>query len=167
MNKLFRTLFIFLILLTTRQVTAQPQVSVDGPTDKVPYGVNLSGTTPSADSALDNLYAIADYQAYAPMQQSADLNHLMLQAEYAQQELSQLLSVISHNAQVEMLLPLTKTYKRALQKVNSKFNGDARLITDIARGSIVANTVDSLIASYQMLHENSEIIQINFAIGDV
>ncbi|MCL1116823.1 MULTISPECIES: RelA/SpoT domain-containing protein [Pseudomonadati] len=160
MNKLFRTLFIFLILLTTRQVAAQPQVSVNEPTDKVPYGVNLSGTTPSADSALDNLYAIADYQAYAPMQQSADLNHLMLQAEYAQQELSQLLSAISVNAEVDMLLPLTKSYDRALQKVDNKFNGDARLITDIARGSIVANNVENLMASYQMLHENSEIVQI-------
>ena len=160
MNKLFRTLFIFLILLTTRQVTAQPLVSVNGPTDKAPYSVNLTGTTSSAQSALDNLYAIPDYQAYVPMQQSADLNQLMRQAEYAQQELSQLLSAISYNAQVDMLLPLTKSYDRALQKVNNKFDGDARLITDLARGSIVANDVDSLMASYQMLHENSEIIQI-------
>ena len=160
MNKLFRNLFLFLILLTTRQVTAQPLVSVNGPADKAPYGLNLSGSLPSAENALDNLYAIPDYQAYVPMQQSADLNQLMLQAEYAQQELSQLLSVISYNAQVDMLLPLTKSYDRALQKVNNKFNGDARLITDIARGSIVANNVDNLMASYQMLHENSEIIQI-------
>ncbi|UJF21614.1 RelA/SpoT domain-containing protein [Shewanella sp. OMA3-2] len=155
MNKLFRTLFIFVILLSTRQVTAQSLAPVNQQDDKVAYGLNLE-----ANNALDILYSIPDFQAYHPMQQSADLIDLMSQADLAQTELGQLLAVISQQNEVTMLLPATKSYQRALQKVTHKFEGDARLITDLARGSIVANNVDDLMASYKMLTENSEVVQI-------
>ena len=148
MNKLFRTLFIFLVLLSTRQITAQPLAPVDKQDDKVPFGLNL-GT----HNALDILYSIPDFQAYQPMQQSADLIDLMTQADLAQTELGQLLSVISQQNKTTMLLPAAKSYQRALQKVTHKFEGDAR-------GSIVANNVDDLMASYKMLAQNSEVVQI-------
>ncbi|MGZ9897451.1 RelA/SpoT domain-containing protein [Shewanella gaetbuli] len=155
MNKFFRTLFVFVILLTSRQVTAQPASMVVYPVNKTPYGLSYRN-----ESAVDKLNGIADFQAYPPKQTSDNLDELIQLAHLAQQELATILDNISIQQNIEATLPAPKSPQRAAQKVMNKFDGDASRITDLARGSLVADNVADLMASYQKLTETTEIIQV-------
>lgn len=154
MNKLFRTFFIFLILLSTRGAIAQP--------NEIKYTklAQASDFSQQSTNDIEQLMALSEHTSEHVMQDTDDLHALMTRAPFAQQELIDLLHIISQKSNVGTIIPATKSYQRAAQKVQLKFNGEASQLTDIARASVVANDVKSLLLSYQKLGLNTEIVQL-------
>ncbi|QBF82046.1 GTP pyrophosphokinase [Shewanella maritima] len=155
MNRLFRTLFIFLVLLTTRGAVAQPvqaKISV----------VNSNGysVTQAARSEVDELNELEDFQRYLPLQNSRDLDELMQQTEAAQSELASLINLVSAQTQTQAIIAQPKSRIRAEQKIATKFAGETAKITDLARASIVASDVSSLMSAYKQLEQHAEIVQL-------
>ncbi|MFT5705077.1 MAG: hypothetical protein ACI8SK_001031 [Shewanella sp.] len=156
MNKLFRTFFIFLLLLSTRTgfaATHEFQNQVKDKSDN--YAARQS-----LPKNLTGLYSISNLQHHAPRQTSSDLDTLYSQAQPAQDELDILIKHIINNTSLTASLPSIKTYERALNKVTTKFNGDASQITDLARASIVANNIHDLMHVYQTLSEQTTMLQV-------
>ncbi|MCL1066726.1 RelA/SpoT domain-containing protein [Shewanella olleyana] len=152
MNRIFRTFFIFLLLLTTRNAVA---VTVDTNPIKPIYDVNQTLV-----DDLDSLLKLASTSGGLPQQDTNDLNQLFDRAPLAQTELTQLLEIISQDSHTDLLIPDIKSYQRAQQKIDRKFDGDASYITDIARATLVANDVETLMHSYRTLAETTEVVQV-------
>jgi ppGpp synthetase/RelA/SpoT-type nucleotidyltranferase len=154
MNKLFRTFFIFLILLSTRGAIAQP--------NEVKYNklAQPSDFSQKSTNDIEQLLALHEHDADIVVQDTDNLHALMTRAPLAQQELIDLLHVISQSSNTTTIIPAIKSYQRAAQKVQAKFNGDASQLTDIARASVVANDVKSLLSSYHQLRQHTEIVQL-------
>lgn len=156
MNRLFRTFFIFLLLLSTRTgfaATNDIQTSVKEKSDSYAVRQALSKN-------LAGLTSISSLQYQVPRQTSSDLDSLYGQAQDAQQELSNILNTVSSNNSLEILLPPVKSYNRAASKVAHKLNGDASQLTDLARASIVAGSIYDLVHAYETLSTQSQIIKV-------
>ncbi|MCC4832777.1 RelA/SpoT domain-containing protein [Shewanella sp. 10N.7] len=158
MNRIFRTFFIFLLLLTTRNAVA---VTVDTSPVKPVYYVNQTLV-----DDLDSLLNLASTSGTAPQQETDSLQQLFERAPLAQTELSNLLNNISQESHTHILMPEIKSYQRAQQKIERKFNGDASFITDIARATLVADDVETLMRSYDALAETTEVVQVKNRFAD-
>ena len=155
MNRIFRTFFIFLLLLSARSTVAEP--------------LNVAESTKGDDSYsarqvhsknLDGLTAIPSAQLLPCRQSSANLDTLFQRAHQAQQELSQLLQDIAQHTQTHVVLPPLKSYQRAQDKVAAKFKGDASQITDLARASLVAESIYDLMSAFEQLQFHTQMVQI-------
>ncbi|MGS0683226.1 RelA/SpoT domain-containing protein [Shewanella sp. 125m-7] len=156
MNRILRTFFIFLLLLSTRSAFAH---SVDheqsNTKDNGSYAAKQSFST-----NLDGLTAIQSVQYQVPRQTSADLDTLYSQANSAQQELTQLLAMITTQSQTQSVLADIKSRDRAEAKVQNKLNNDASQLTDIVRASIVSNDIHNLMQAFALLKSDSQLIQV-------
>lgn len=154
MNKLFRTFFIFLLLLSTRAAVANPLDINDAKAESGNYSARQ---THSHD--LEGLYAISSQTFDTPRQASSDLANLYASAHYAQAELSQLLQNIAAQSGSQVIIPPVKSYPRAAQKVATKFKGDASQLTDLARASIVTDSIQELMQAYHILTEQTQVVK--------
>ncbi|GGB54748.1 GTP pyrophosphokinase [Shewanella inventionis] len=154
MNKLFRTFFIFLILLSTRGAIAQP--------NEIKYNklAEPSDFSQKSHNDIEQLINLSEQTTGLAQQDTQNLDSLMARAPAAQQELIELLTHINQTSYTSAIIPATKSYARAAQKVQLKFNGDASLLTDIARASVIANDVNSLLTSYQQLRKSTDVVQL-------
>lgn len=154
MNKLFRTLVIFIFLLSSRAGIANPFDINGNKTDRSDYSTKEAQT-----HDLDGLFSISSDTFEMPQQASSSLIDLHHQAYAAQAELTQLLQDVSEKTQAQLLIPEVKSYPRAAAKVANKFNGDARKITDLARASVVTDSIESLMQAYTVLSERTQVVQ--------
>ncbi|MDP5253477.1 MULTISPECIES: phosphoribosylglycinamide formyltransferase [unclassified Vibrio] len=88
------------------------------------------------------------------------LDALMSLAPTAQDELEGLLLVVSQQARVSAMMAPIKTSQRAQQKISDKLQGEARGLTDIVRGSLIANSIPELVASFDALSQRAQLVQI-------
>ena len=146
MNKLFRTFFIFLLLLSTRTGVANPLDINDSRAERGSYSARQAQS-----HDLQGLYALNTQTFDTPRQASTSLDNLYSNAHTAQNELASLLQTVTACSQARVILPDVKSYQRAAEKVATKFNGDASQITDLARASIVSNSISELMQSYYAL----------------
>ncbi len=156
MNRLFRTFFIFLLLLSTRTgfaATNEIQNSVKEKSDSYAVRQALSKN-------LAGLTSISSIQYQDPRQTSSDLDTLYSQAHDAQAELNLMLTQIAQSHQLETQLPAVKSYHRAANKVNTKLDGDASQLTDLARATIVADNIHDLVTAFEALSEKSQMVQV-------
>ncbi|MCL1088113.1 RelA/SpoT domain-containing protein [Shewanella profunda] len=154
MNKLFRTFFIFLLLLSSRATVANALDISDTKTDRSNYSARQAQS-----HDIQGLYALSSQTFDTPLQTSTDLANLYSRAYEAQAELSQLLQQIATQSQAHIIIPAVKSYQRAADKVATKFNGDASQITDLARASIVTDSIQELMQAYQVLSEQTQVIR--------
>ncbi|MBR9728506.1 GTP pyrophosphokinase [Shewanella intestini] len=155
MNRIFRTLFIFLILLTTRGAVAQPQQVKVNLLNNGSY--NFSQTT---RSELDELNELEDFQHGFPLQPSNDFELLMSLSITAQDELGYLINQVSMASHTQAVLAPNKDKQRAQIKIDTKFAGQADQLTDLVRASIVADDVSSLISAYEALTKQADVVQL-------
>ena len=156
MNRLFRTFFIFLLLLSTRTgfaATNEFQSNIKEKSDC--YAVRQA-----ISKDLFGLTSISSLEYHPPRQTSTDLDALYSQAQTAQDELAQILKQISTGTQIETQVPGIKSYSRASEKVSSKLDGDASLLTDLARASIVTKNIHDLVTAYEALTSQTQIIKV-------
>ncbi|MCG9697740.1 RelA/SpoT domain-containing protein [Shewanella sp. Isolate11] len=156
MNRLFRTFFIFLLLLSTRSGFAASydnNIEINESRSNVAFKQAFS-------KELHGLYAIPSSSAIVIRQASADFDHLYAQADAAQTELAQLLASIADSPHYQLIIPAIKSAQRAKQKVVNKFNGDASQLTDLARASIVTDNIYSLMTAFETLKDKGVIVQV-------
>ena len=154
MNKLFRTFFIFLLLLSARSGVSAPLEIRDNRHSDNTYSVKQA-----VSNNIDGLYAIPSSSPIIK-QKFDSLTKLYAQADSAQQELSSLLHYIGQQCDAQIVQPPIKSYQRAQQKVASKFAGDASRITDINRASLIAHDIRQLMTVYQTLATQVDIMQV-------
>lgn len=156
MNRLFRTFFIFLLLLSTRTAIAQTNdLKQDSKKDTASYAAKAS-----LSKNLAGLTGIESIQYQVPRQTSADLDTLYRRAPAAQDELAHLLANITSHAKAQSILPDIKRYDRAKAKIDNKFNGDASQITDLARASIISNDIHNLMQAYDILKSETQVLRV-------
>ncbi|MCL1148444.1 RelA/SpoT domain-containing protein [Shewanella marinintestina] len=156
MNRILRTFFIFLLLLSTRSAFAQPIHHEQNNTkDNGSYTAKLA-----LSKNLNGLTAIQSMQYQVPRQTSADLDTLYSQANDAQQELAQLLNMITAQSQTQSQLANIKSRERAEAKVYNKLNNDASQLTDIVRASIVSDDIHNLMQAFEIIKSDSQLIQV-------
>lgn len=154
MTKLFRTFFVFLLLLSSRAGVAN---SLDVNDTKAESGNYAARQAQSHD--IQGLYALSSQTFTTPRQPSSNLSTLYNHAYDAQAELAQLLTKIANRTQARLVIPPVKSYQRAADKVATKFNGDASQITDLARASVVTDSIQDLMQTYQALSEQTQVVQ--------
>ncbi|PKG56642.1 GTP pyrophosphokinase [Shewanella sp. Choline-02u-19] len=156
MNRLLRTFFIFLLLLSTRSAIGQI-APIEQETNEANSG--YSAKLAFANN-LDGLAAIESMQYQQPRQTSADLDTLYAIAPDAQQELADLLSSITNQTQTHAVLADIKSRDRAQVKLKNKLNNDASQLTDLVRASIVSKDIYNLMQAYALVKSDSQIIQV-------
>lgn len=156
MKRLFKTSFIFLFLLSARTGFAQtPHISGGGETEHIPYS-----TSSLVSTDFSQLISIPSKQYRSPVQFSANVSQLYRQAVYTKQDLDTLLNSIAQETQTQAITAPLKSAQRAQEKIQHKFDGDGAKITDLARGSLVADNVHTLIRAYQSLVNQVEVVSI-------
>lgn len=113
------------------------------------YSKNLSG-----------LYGISDFQANDIKQPHSEFDLLYTNAIQAQHELHHISERIAAQSDAYTLSSGVKDKTRALNKINKALDGNSEKITDLARTSIVANDIASLIDSFQLIEQEMEIVRI-------
>ncbi len=139
-------------MLTTRNAIA---VEVDTKPVKPVYDFRQV-----VSNDLESLLALQESHGGAPQQFTHELDTLFERAPYAQSELTDLVTYISEQNHAFTIIPEIKSYQRAQQKVAMKFDGDASYLTDIARATIVADDVGSLMNAYKAIVAQAEVVQI-------
>ncbi|MCL1056864.1 RelA/SpoT domain-containing protein [Shewanella gelidimarina] len=156
MNRILRTFFIFLLLLSTRSAFAQTvPMERDSNGENGSYSAKLAFT-----NDIDGLTAIESIQYQLPRQTSANLDALYAKAPTAQQELANLLANISSQTQTKSILAGIKSRERAEAKVHNKLNNDASQLTDLVRASIVSNDIENLMQAFALVKADSQIIKV-------
>ncbi|BDM65679.1 GTP pyrophosphokinase [Shewanella sp. NFH-SH190041] len=158
MNKLLRSFLILLLLLSAKTGFAAPV----GITLTTLLSLPAQQLTQRQQHRHDRVGLTAlDQTLSAPALQPTDnLSQLYQLAPVAQMELSQLLSQAAVASQTEMHLADIKTRSRASQKISGKLAGDTRQLTDLVRGTLVADSISDLMQSYDFLQQQGEILQL-------
>ncbi|ADN75302.1 conserved hypothetical protein [Ferrimonas balearica DSM 9799] len=109
---------------------------------------------------LKDLYAIAPKRDKRALQPHTDFDTLYRQANAAQFELVQLTRHVATLTETEALLPGIKSRQRAEAKLHGELDGDVTRMTDLARTSLVANDIGSLVAAYEQLDARVEVVGV-------
>lgn len=109
--------------------------------------------------SLSGLYAISTTEGsvYQPYD---DFDILYSKSHYAQAELETLCKSTALLTSTEAYFAGVKSAHRAKEKVNTELDGETARITDLARATIVANDVSSLMDAYEALSKEATIVKV-------
>ncbi|KLV06937.1 phosphoribosylglycinamide formyltransferase [Photobacterium aquae] len=156
-KSLFRTCFVLLCVLGRGPVA---NASIPQFTDSdIEHPSPIQGSKDKFQHSLSGLYAIPSAAAHELKQPYADFDTLYSKGEVAQAELKQLLTQISLHTDTKPILPGIKSKQRAKFKVDTELNGHADKLTDLARGSLIAKDIPSLIDAFELLGHEATIIE--------
>lgn len=159
-KSLLRTCFILLFVLGRSSAVAAP-LATDHNKQEYEFPARLSeGSKKSFQQSLSGLYSIQDWRAPHIAQPYADFNKLYAQAPAAQDELNNLMQEIGLLTSTEVILPGVKTKQRAQTKVDTELEGDATQITDLARASLVANDIPSLVQAFEWMGKEATLVAV-------
>ncbi|MCL1039403.1 RelA/SpoT domain-containing protein [Shewanella submarina] len=158
MNKLFRSLLVLMVVLSAKAGIAAPVGLTLTTLLSAPAHHQTQRPAPGWDRlGLTQLRRSGDHNT---CQSSSDLNTLYLDAPHAQAELTQLLYLTAENSRTQPIVGQIKSRERAEQKVAGKLEGDASRLTDIVRGSIIADSLEDLMASFHQLEQQARVVQL-------
>ena len=109
--------------------------------------------------SLSGLYSIATSKE-AVYQPYNDFDILYSKSHYAQAELETLCKSTALLTSTEAYFAGVKSAHRAKEKVMTELDGNAARITDLARATIVANDVSSLMDAYESLSKEATIVKV-------
>ncbi|PZP55098.1 MAG: hypothetical protein DI586_07925 [Micavibrio aeruginosavorus] len=89
-------------------------------------------------------------------QRSTSLDALIGKAEQARSGMNIFGMALAREIGGEFNLAANKDYKRAKQKVDNKYNGDASRLTDLVRGRIFVDDVESIIRAREILNPKAD-----------
>lgn len=116
--------------------------------------------SPSAfKHSLSGLYGIESFDQ-AINQPYDDFDVLYSKAHQAQSELEALCKATTLLTGTESYFSGVKSYQRAQEKIASELNGQTNQITDLARSTIVAHDVDSLVSAYESLSREVKVVRV-------
>lgn len=71
-----------------------------------------------------------------------------------------MLNQVSLLTAAQPVLPGLKSKTRAEHKIATELGGQAELLTDLARGSLVSNNIGSLVQSFELLNNEVTVVEV-------
>ncbi|NQZ49550.1 MAG: RelA/SpoT domain-containing protein [Moritella sp.] len=109
---------------------------------------------------LAGLYQLSDMNNTNIIQPYSDFDALYSLAQAAQDELATLTQQIALMSQTNAVIPAIKSIERAQAKITNKHDGAVEKITDLARSSLIAKNSLQLISAFELLEQETDIVQI-------
>ncbi len=141
---------------------------------RAPAFAALPGDTPSLSNSkesqnevcpqkfkhsLTGLYGIEPFSAKVP-QPYADFDVLYGKSFQAQSELEMICRQSALHSAAKTEFNGIKSKQRAWEKVQTELNSDPTQITDIARATIIADDIPSLVEAYEVLNREATVVQV-------
>ncbi|MEF1254779.1 MULTISPECIES: RelA/SpoT domain-containing protein [unclassified Vibrio] len=108
---------------------------------------------------LSGLYGIQSMSA-TPLQPYSDFDVLYSKAHQAQAELETLVKSTALLTSTESYFAGVKSAQRAKEKIAYELDGQPQRITDLARATIVADDIESLMAAYEVLNRETTVVKV-------
>lgn len=157
MNLLLRTTALVLFMLSrTPAVAAAPATMISEKSDNSTQNEVCSKTF---KHNLSGLYGIPSTTNYSPTQPHVDFDVLYAKAHHGQKELEQICKNTALLTSTHAYFSGVKSEQRARQKIAHELNGEVNRITDLARATIVAEDIESLMLAYEQLNRFTKIVK--------
>lgn len=160
MNFIFRTTAIMLLLLSRTSAFAATPTSSGTEQTQLPEQQQNAVCSKRFKYCLSGLYGISSTEQASVIQPYTDFNTLYNQAPNAQKELEIICASAALLTGTDSIFAGTKSKQRALNKINYELGGKAERITDLARATIVANDVSSLVEAYEVLERETTVVKV-------
>ncbi|NVD06552.1 phosphoribosylglycinamide formyltransferase [Vibrio sp. JPW-9-11-11] len=108
---------------------------------------------------LSGLYGIQSMDSM-PMQPYTDFDILYSKAHQAQAELETLCTSAALLTSTDSYFAGVKSSQRAKEKIALELDGRVERITDLARATIVANDIESLMSVYEVLNRETTVVKV-------
>lgn len=109
--------------------------------------------------SLSGLYGIKAFDS-RPTQPYTDFDILYSKAHQAQAELETICKSTALLTNSDALFAGVKSQARAEEKIDLELDGDVSRITDLARATIIANDVESLVEVYEALSREADVVKV-------
>ena len=109
--------------------------------------------------SLSGLYGIKAFDS-KPTQPYTDFDVLYSKSHQAQAELETICKSTALLTNSEALFAGVKSQARAEEKITLELNGDVTRITDLARATIIANDVESLVEVYEAVSREADVVKV-------
>ncbi|WP_173424733.1 RelA/SpoT domain-containing protein [Photobacterium sanctipauli] len=159
MKSVLRTGFILLMVFGRGPVVASPITDFPELDYEVPSKQSETSKK-TFQRSLSGLYSIDSWKQAALQQPYSDFESMYHAAPAAQHELANLINEISLVTETASVVPPVKSKERAEVKINTELNGQVDKITDLARASIVADDIPSLVQAFELMNKEVEIVAI-------
>ncbi|CCN68882.1 RelA/SpoT domain-containing protein [Vibrio nigripulchritudo] len=158
MNLFLKTTALMLLLLSKAPLAAVTSPAYNS--DSSRSGTSQNQLNPNRfRHSLSGLYSIQSMNTQ-PVQPYSDFDVLYSKAHQAQFELENLCKTTAMLSGTSPYFAGVKSKERAQEKIEKELNGEVSRITDLARATLVADDISSLVASYEMLHQNAKILKV-------
>ncbi|WP_064609230.1 RelA/SpoT domain-containing protein [Photobacterium sp. J15] len=159
LKSVLRTCFILLFVFGRGPAVAAPLANYSDSDFEVPSNQS-EASKKSFQRSLSGLYSINSWRDSSITQPYSDFDQLYQNASLAQQELDNLLREISLVTETQAILPGIKSEHRARTKVATELQGQTHKITDLARGSLVADDIPALVQAFELLDKEITIVAV-------
>ncbi|EGR0261918.1 phosphoribosylglycinamide formyltransferase [Vibrio cholerae] len=159
MSLLLRTTALMLLLLSRAPAMAAVPLTTNSTEDNREESQQNEVSSKLFRHSLSGLYGIAN-QNYSIVQPYQDFDVLYSKAHQAQIELETLCKSTALLTHTQAYFAGTKSRQRALEKVELELDGQAERITDLARATIVAHDVASLVTAYETLSREATVVKV-------
>ncbi|CAH0540129.1 phosphoribosylglycinamide formyltransferase [Vibrio marisflavi] len=160
MNFIFRTTAIMLLLLSRTSAFAATPTASNGDQTRLLAQQQNAVCSERFKHCLSGLYGIPNTEDVSVFQPYSDFDTLYDHAFGAQKELEIICASAALLTGTDTVFSGTKSKQRALHKVNYELGGKAENITDLARATIVANDVSSLMEVYEVLNRETNVVKV-------
>jgi len=148
-----------LLLLSRAPLAAMPLPLVNQAESRTSNTSQNQISSRSFRHSLSGLYAIESFNNN-PTQPHDDFNVLYSKSHQAQFELEALCKSTALITDTQAYFAGIKSEQRAKQKIDLELNGNTKNITDIARATIIADDVESLMSAYESIARESNIVKV-------
>ncbi|WP_087017915.1 RelA/SpoT domain-containing protein [Thaumasiovibrio subtropicus] len=161
MTHLLRTIFVIALVLGRTPVAAAAFVGNSANTQTKQAQAPVSQASKRVfKHSLSGLYAIDNLYPENLQQPHAEFSALYALAQPAQQELSNLLNEIAMLSDAQPIIPAVKSAERAEYKIATELEGQTEKITDLARGTLVADDIAGVVTAFEYLGKEAEIVRV-------
>jgi len=108
---------------------------------------------------LSGLYSVQTMST-TPIQPYTDFDVLYSKAHQAQAELEMICKSAAMLTSTNASFSGIKSAQRASEKIIHELNGQTERITDLARATIVANDIESLMSVYEVLNRETSLVKV-------
>ena len=158
MNKLFQTLCVVLLMSSTATAAPQQRSGGNATLEKpLPFQQNHKATYLRS---LSGLYSVQSFRKNNLVQPLDDFENLYRLGLSAQQELELMTQQAALLSGTRAISAGIKSQERALAKIDGKFDGDSARITDIVRTSLVAEDIPSMMAAFEHMTRDHELVEV-------
>lgn len=157
-KSILRTCFVLLFVLGRSPIATASLPNYTDSESELPSSAQKSKK--SFQGSLSGLYAIPTWRQLHIVQDQNDLDSLYQQAYIAQHELEQLIQQTSMMTGTRASSPGIKSRDRAEYKIATELNGSVHKLTDLARGSLVADDIGSLVQAFELMSKEVTIVEV-------